>query len=253
MQGVRLSKLAKRGMASINWVALMVLNEKNILGTIILTTGLLLSGHASATVITFDTSHPTYNYGYSYTIDGASISATIGYTLNSIDSSSAKFTVNVKNTSASSPGTNRIVSFGIDTIDPAVNGVSTTSTTWSTTLDTTFAGYQQVAFCAWAGKNCTGGSNSGLLPGDSASFDVTFDFTNPQATTSPSITFGSPFPSKWQAVGINGNSWEIDANCFNGSCGPDVPPQLVPEPDTVALFGLGLAGIGFIRRRAAKI
>jgi len=57
----------------------------------------------------------------------------------------------------------------------------------------------------------------------------------------------------------NGSTWVAEdpmltSEAFNPAEYPNLAPLLgVPEPDTLALFGAGLLGWGFLRRRAVKI
>jgi len=215
-------------------------------GACVLGIGLLAGGTVHAgPVATFQNTGDSFTAGYNYVLDGATIDATIKYIFDgfttSAGSSTATFEVIVTNNS-SGAGTNRIVSFGIDMVAPALTDVSDNTSFWSETLNTNFPGFHKIDLCVWSGTNCDGGANAGVLEGASSDFllMLTFAGTNPTP-----ITFTGPFPTKWQSVGNAGNSYELDINGWG-------PPVLIPEPGTLALVSLALFGLGALGRRARQ-
>jgi len=219
---------------------------------------LVFAAPASA-LVTFTFDDPatdTLVTTYDFTADGAHITTTVTYDLTSISGTQAQFDVTIQNTTATSePGTNRIVSFGVDVVTPTLTGASATNSLptageWDATVTTNFPGFQSVDLCSYAGPNCSGGSSEGVAEGQTDTFHLTLlgDFAS--ATPSPSVTFQSPFPGKFQAVGTAGRSFEVDA-CTG--CEPTpVPDEGLPEPGTLALLALGVLGIYATGRRKIR-
>lgn len=208
---------------------------------IVAAAALLVSGGANA--ITIDAVGESFSFGWSDTIDGATINASVRFELISMTGGSAVFGVRAVNNS-SGPGTNRLVSFGIDTITPDLTGASITNP--SGTVDWTASigrsahmsgGYGRIDLCIWAGSNCTGGGGGGLLEGVTDTFRLTLlgDFSG------GSITFLEPYIGRFQSVGTRSRSVTL-ASPSGGS---------VPEPGPVALLGVGLAALALRRRRKA--
>ncbi len=204
-------------------------------------------GGAKASVMTFSGIGNTASILYSTTQDGATLSATMQFTLSSLSATSATFALNVSNNSTG-PGTNRLMSFGIDTISPLLTGASTTGGVWDASINDVLPSFQTVDLCVWRSNNCSGGAIGNGL--SEASFD-TFSLTLTTAGNfnTNGISFTSPYGVKFQDVGNTGQSFEF-AGCIAGTpgCGGGGQTE-IPEPASIALVGLGLLGAALARRR----
>lgn len=206
---------------------------------IVAAAALLVSGGANAVVIGSGGVN-SFSFGWSDSIDGATINASVTFSLFSMSDGSAVFDVTAVNNS-SGPGTNRLVAFGIDTITPDLTGASINnldgSLAWSASLGSNMSGgFGRIDLCVWAGSNCTGGSNSGLREGVTDTFRLTLlgDFSG------GSITFLEPYIGRFQSVGVAGESYTLGR-----------PGGSVPEPGPLALLGVGLAALALRRRSKA--
>lgn len=222
---------------------------KKTLQTIALCCGLTGIGSAHADPILFNNVNDTGSILYATTWQGASLSASVQFTLTSLLDKTATFSVLVANNS-SGPGSNTLTSFGIDVVTPTLQK-ATANGGWGAGTDVTLPGFQKVDLCMWPGNSCSGGGNAGLDEGETSQFLLTL--TTKGSFLSNGISFETPYGVKFQSVGTGGNPHEF-AGCNAGTpgCGgsSQVPSQ-VPEPASIALLGLGLLGATLARRRKA--
>ncbi|OWQ86284.1 hypothetical protein CDN99_20855 [Roseateles aquatilis] len=205
------------------------------------------AAQAGASPVVFSALNQSDTLLFSASQDGATLNATVKFTLTSWTATSATFATVVTN-SSSGAGGNTLMSFGIDTVTPTLTGASTSSPAWSAGINATLPSFQKVDLCIWDSNNCSGGNiNDGLGEGASASFNLLL-------TTSGNflqgITFASPYGIKFQDVGRTGQSFEF-AGCIQGQdgCGgATTGGTTVPEPNVLALIAIGALAAGLTRR-----
>jgi hypothetical protein len=215
--------------------------------------GTALSGPAFADAITLDSSSigQSFSLNFDGFSDGNTISGLTGsatFTLTGITSTGYQFDYSVSNTSGSGV-TSRISSFAFD-VDPTIDSASSTGDFGYAVLNSKYPnGIGSVDVCfKGGGSNSCGGNSGGVATGDTGSGTLTLGFGG---TTPDEITL-SDFYVRYQSITGAGNvtsasgAGSLASSTSGGSTSGGTP---VPEPGVLGMFGLGLIGLGFMRRR----
>ena len=184
-------------------------------------------------------------------VDGleTDLSAEAFFTITDFDANGLSLDVTINNTTIVDPGIiASILSFGFG----AEPDVSASLTDAGTIFDSVGAGanenfpggFKQIDVCIFAANGCSGGNvKDGLAAGGSDSFSLALfpssgDFRNGDGIAQLTLL---SFPMKFQGT----------FGSFEFVSFPDTP-NLIPVPPSLALFGLGLLGVAWRRRRTRR-
>ena len=219
-------------------------------GCVAIVLGVFLSGSAGALIIN------TLNNPTAFTISsnvggGSVLTATGSVTVTSGFNSSALVLHVILNNASTLNGVPytladnvRLTGWGFG-VDPNATGVAFSDVADGGLIDATLDSLPSLSgieVCAWGGNNCSGGANGGIQAGSLDTFDLIL-----AGFWGTSVNF-DPLGVKFQT-----GSGSFEFACTGSCTGGGVPPAevlLVPEPQTLALIGLGLLGLAMIRRRA---
>ena len=214
-----------------------------------------MCGTANADSITLGSA----DIGSSFTLDyngfsgGTNISGLTGSTtfkLTSITGNTYNFDYSVSNTSSAPVTDSRISSFAFNT-DPTIQSATSDGAFSYTTLNSNYPntiGTVDVCFKDAKTGSCAGGGSGGLDIGQSGSGSFTLSFSQPVS----SLTL-SDFFVRYQSISGAGNvSSASGQGTLTSSGGTTTGGTSVPEPGMIGLFGIGLVGLGLLRRRKAQ-
>jgi len=208
---------------------------------------LALASPAFADAITLDAGDvgSTFTLNYNGFTDGTTINGLTGQTtlkLTSITDTSYNFDYTVTNTT-SDPVDSRISSFGFNT-NPDISGATSTGTySFVDTGGNVPNGLGKIDVCFKSGGSNSCSGSGGVLDGQTGTGTLSLSFS-----TAPSSLTLSDFFVRYQSISGAGNvtSATGSGTVTSSSSSGGTP---VPEPGMLGLFGLGLAGLAFARRR----
>ena len=204
----------------------------------------LASSHASAFLI----DHVGQSLGFSWSYVGGEYALTGTGTITAAGFGDNSLTLQFwlrNNTVADSGVDARLTAFGFG-IDPNTTGVTfyddpNDGGMISAALDN-IPSLKTIEVCVFGGRNCAGGANGGIFANgasDIFSLKLTGDFAK-GATIDP---LGYKYQTDDGSYEFSCSTTSRNYQCSGGSV------VSVPEPGTLALVGVAVAGLGFARRR----
>lgn len=214
-----------------------------------------IAGTAMADSMTFNSGDTnksvTLNYnGYSdnggATIGGLTGSTT--FTLTGTSGNTYNFNYSVSNTSSAPVTGSRISSFAFNT-DPTIASATSTGAFAQTTLNSNYPngiGTVDVCFKDATTGSCAGGGSGGLTLGQTGTGSFSLTFSSPVTA----VTLSDFFVRYQSITGVPGISSASGAGTISSTTtSTSTGGTSVPEPGMIGLFGLGLVGLAFARRR----
>lgn len=197
---------------------------------------------AQAVVISSSSNNP-YTFNWSFNSVAGALTGTGTMTLSGFNSSSLTIAITLNNTSGLS--SNRLTSFGFG-INPNATGITFSDANdggmVGATLDN-IPSLNAIEVCAWGGNNCSGGGNGGILGGGSDSFSVIL-----AGTWGDSVDI-APIGFKYQTGSGSFEFTTASSTTTTSTSGGN----LVPEPLSATLVGLGLAIAGLTTARRRRV
>jgi hypothetical protein len=174
-------------------------------------------------------------------INGLTASAVMSIV--SVSSTSITLSVAITNTSSSPISGSRVSVFGFDTNPNVVSAVASGAFGGTVMGGQLPSGFGSIELCVKNGQtnNCSGGGGTGITLGQSGTTNLTLNFASIGAS---GVTF-SNFGVRYQSITGAGN---VTSAVGRGT--PQSPP--IPEPASIAVFGLGALIVGTALRKRAN-